>query len=260
MRKHIAVASFIILLSSGLAGGEDTKRIKIIKDAVNLRTDSTISSLSIGKLSRGQILEVLQEKYDWYKVQLSKDFACYVYKDFFEKAQGNLWMCKGDNVNVRLKPSLGSAIIGRVKCQDLVEVKSIKGDFLEIVPPAGTGAWVHKKMAVVWEEKEEYPKDNIITKTEALKEQPEREVKEEAFEKEPSAVSLPQEVKFSSVEGLLKEDDKGNYILEGDSRSWRIKTSQDLKKFLGKNVKVFFEKKAVSGKQKLIIRKIEGQD
>jgi len=51
---------------------------------INLRVDATVGSVIICTLPKGQLVEIVSEIYDWYKIRLPKTAPSYIKKDFAE--------------------------------------------------------------------------------------------------------------------------------------------------------------------------------
>jgi N-acetylmuramoyl-L-alanine amidase len=130
---------------------------------VNVRADSTASSEIIGKLNNGQLVEVIREAYDWYKIKLPEDseILLYVSKELIEPlpedkispssnisfgdAKVKTGRVLGNNVNIRLKPTVDSAVIGRINQNEVVKITQDKGQWYSIKPTAECYGWIHKK-------------------------------------------------------------------------------------------------------------------
>lgn len=112
---------------------------------INIRSDSTVSSEVIVKANRGELIEVINEQYDWYKVRLPYNAPSFIKKDFVELGEdGKGARVLNDNVNIRLKPDTASAILGRLNQDDIVSVLADKGEWYRIKPIKNSFGWVHK--------------------------------------------------------------------------------------------------------------------
>ncbi len=90
-------------------------RGRINKTGINVRVDSTTYALSIGKMRRGEAVEIVDKKFSWYKVILPPRFICYIYSNYLNKIGANSVKIKANIINLRSKPSLASPIIGKAK-------------------------------------------------------------------------------------------------------------------------------------------------
>jgi len=121
--------------SSGLVNSDD----------INIRCDSNISSAIIAKLTRGQRVEILLERYDWYKIRLPRYAPAYVKKQFVEITDKQQASINAKFVNIRLGPDDSAAIIGRGETGEPVEVIGESGDWYKIVPVKNSFGWAHKQ-------------------------------------------------------------------------------------------------------------------
>lgn len=125
---------------------------EVNSDNINVRSDSTSSALVICTVKKGERLDVLLELYDWYKIRLPKNSPSYVKKALAEcfnfaqdsKACLNAKILK-DRVNVRLKPSESSPVIGKITKDEVVNVLGERENWLKIEPVANSSGWIHKK-------------------------------------------------------------------------------------------------------------------
>jgi len=137
---------------------------------VNLRTDATVSSEVICVLSKGDLLEVVKEAYDWYKVRLPKEAPSYLKKEFLEcnniasDLDVHPGRClsatvKAERLNVRLKPDKSSWILGKADNLLVLNVVSEEGDWYRIEPIYRSYGWINKKFLVRREEPPEKKED-----------------------------------------------------------------------------------------------------
>jgi uncharacterized protein YgiM (DUF1202 family) len=87
----------------------------VTKDNANVRVDSTTTSPSLGNLAQNDIVEVLDEKYGWYKIILPKKFSCYVSAEYVKEIAPGKVEVTGSKVNLRAKPALKSDILGQAQ-------------------------------------------------------------------------------------------------------------------------------------------------
>lgn len=150
------------LISTALA--EDVPRFwgEINGDDINIRADSTLNAIVLCKASRGEKVEVVSERYDWYKIKLPRSVPAYVKKDLVE-VMVNLSTLQPnqpvapvlseqtakvlkDNVNIRFSPSESAAIIGQVKQNEVVRIQEEQSGWYRINPPDSCFGWVHKQL------------------------------------------------------------------------------------------------------------------
>ena len=123
---------------------------QINADDINVRVDSTVSSTVVCVLSKGQLVEVISEVYDWYKIHLPKAAPSYVKKELVECINNSSAKCSsakvtGDRVNIRLCPSESSWILGKVDNLTVVNIIQDEGSWYKIEPVHQSYGWVNKK-------------------------------------------------------------------------------------------------------------------
>ena len=117
---------------------------RVKSDNVNIRTDSTSTSEIIYKACKNECLDVIREFYDWYKVRLPESAPAYIKKDFIEISGDNIAKVSADKVNIRLRPDMSSAILGKAEKDEAVNiVEDIQG-WYKIEPLPSCFGWVHK--------------------------------------------------------------------------------------------------------------------
>jgi len=145
MRKSILFIIFlqfflaVPVLAKGLFSGE------INEDKVNVRVDSTIASEVICRLNRTDVVEVVRESYDWYKIRLPKQVPSFVREDLVLKTNDKSGKVLKENVNVRLHPSEGAPIIGKADKDEAVDIAGEKSGWLQISAVERSFGWIHKK-------------------------------------------------------------------------------------------------------------------
>jgi uncharacterized protein YgiM (DUF1202 family) len=132
-------------------------------EGINIRCDSTVSAEIITNAQKGLPLEIVSEKYGWYKVQLPKQAPAYVKKtlvecmdskapesmgsDFTPQAPGR---CQNgriakERVNIRLGPGESFSIIGKADQNEIVSIVSETQGWYKITPLANCFGWIHKR-------------------------------------------------------------------------------------------------------------------
>jgi len=229
------------------------------KDGVNIRTDSTIYSQTLGSLKKGQQVKIIKENLDWYKIEIPKDTVKgYVYGDYVEKS-GNTYYTTGDNLNIRSNPELTGNIIGRLKKDTNLSVFGETDKFLIIDPYPNAFAWVHKKListlSVATEPTKNYNQSQNMTTQD-------------------STVSNTQENQTTDIDSSPEKTIKGKfkkhlwadscgikyYLLENNKKiSLKINnlSPKDLKLFLNKEVSIQGEEFKTSTCPYLRVIKIE---
>ena len=157
MQRNLSykITLFVLLLGLIFAGavfaaGFTAFTGQIKADDINVRVDATISSAVVCTLSKGKLVEVVLEVYDWYKIRLPKEAPSYVKKDLVECINNISVKCSsakvtGDRVNIRLGPSESSWILGKVDNLTVVNIIQSEGSWYKIEPVHQSYGWVNKK-------------------------------------------------------------------------------------------------------------------
>ena len=124
--------------------------------SINVRVDATVSAEVICTLAKGELVEVVWEAYDWYKIRLPKEAPSYIKKNLLEcnnvdpdfASQSQKFLSGKvikDRVNIRLGPAESAWILGKVDKGTVVSVIADKGDWYKIYPVYQSYGWVNKK-------------------------------------------------------------------------------------------------------------------
>ena len=274
---------FLIFINS-LIFGEDT--LGRTKQPTIVRTDSTLFSEEVGHIPKNTILEIIKEKYGWFKVKLPENFFAFVYADYIEEIGQKKGKCKANHLNIRAKPALKSPIIGRLKKDDKIKIVKREGNWYKINAYPYSWGWVYKDSIEIVSEKKpsqlsREERKKLAKKTEGVveekvekgteKSQPEEiqttelsseeETLEQQTKEQPSLPELQKEEEPLAV-GILKKENRLfsiiNYRLENENGVIFLRISYPLSrkamKLLDKKVKVWgiFKKK----KSYLVVSKI----
>lgn len=117
----------------------------INKENINIRSDSNTLSPIICQTEKNTVVEVVSEKYEWYKIKLPKNAACYVKKELLSRIDNKTAKITRENVNIRLAPNESSPIIGKINAGEVVAILSDDGLWYKISATNDTFGWVHKK-------------------------------------------------------------------------------------------------------------------
>ncbi|MDD5108980.1 MAG: SH3 domain-containing protein [Candidatus Omnitrophica bacterium] len=167
--------TFIILVIcfvwSIVAFGADAVVFKgqVNTENINVRVDATVSSAIICGLSKWELVEVISESYDWYKIRLPKEAPSYVKEDLLECLNSDTVTNPGrclsakvikDRINIRLEPSESAWILGKANKSTVVSILGKKGDWYKIQPIYQSYGWVNKKFIskeIKFSQKKELP-------------------------------------------------------------------------------------------------------
>lgn len=136
---------------------------------INLRVDATVGSAVICVLAKGELVEVVSEAHDWYKIRLPKKAPSYVREDLVEcfnsdpvtnpagighsklyKQGPNPGKCLSakvikDRINIRLGPSESTWILGKADKLTVVNILTEENGWYKIQPIYQSYGWVNKK-------------------------------------------------------------------------------------------------------------------
>ncbi|MBP7088179.1 MAG: SH3 domain-containing protein [Candidatus Omnitrophica bacterium] len=142
MRKGLPFLLLIIASSSLLA--YPVEKYIVSEDKINVRVDSTIYSESLGYISKGKVVQVIKDKFDWNKIVLPPEFNCYISKKYTKKVKDNIVRVTAPQVNLRNKPSLNSYIIGKAPQNREFYLLEENEEWVKIQGYPYTYGWVHK--------------------------------------------------------------------------------------------------------------------
>jgi len=144
LRAPLAV-SFLILAALAVWGvpADAGPSGRVTADAVRLRTGPGTSFASVGILSSGQEIPILDEKNGWLRTQYPAGGPCWVSRNVIKTgAAPRTGIVAADSILVRAAGNARGetgAILGR---GDEVTILDETKEWLRIVPPAGANAWV----------------------------------------------------------------------------------------------------------------------
>ena len=175
---------------------------RVVKEGINIRVDSTPMSSAIGLLQKNEAVEVLEERFDWYKIRLPKRFSCYVSAEFLEEAGPHKGKVIASSLNLRIEPSLQSYVVGRVKGGNSLSIIEKKNSWFKVKGYPHAFGWVNKNFL---------KREKIFTE---------------------EGVVVP----------LTKRHCKANFLLRGKGKYPLYIRYKNYKKFMNKKVKVMGRK------------------
>jgi uncharacterized protein YgiM (DUF1202 family) len=197
---------------------------QILKDKVNIREDSRINSPILGQLNKNDLVEILKEKFDWYKIRLPKNFRCYVFAKYIRRIDQDKAEVTASSLNIRMGPSTDSTLVGKAKKGDVLAIFSHRNEseWTQINCYPYAEGWIHKSLV-------------RIVKLEKMKEKKTAEKREKRKEVPPL------------IKGRLKNMNQNinacaaNYILENDTGIvfLKINTEIDVEGLINKEVNVW---------------------
>ncbi len=262
MFKRLALICLSLLLFCGfLLAKEECPFLGLVtNDNINVRAGANINFEVLCKLTANEKVVVVGKNYNWYKIILPKDAACYVNEKYvlIEESQG---LITGNRINIRAKPNENSSILGQVNKGGKIKILKKVGEWYSIEPLENCFGWVHEKFLRYYSEFKKGP----AVSAETGKETPSSEVKvaqiaankTELSQKEPAVDNIVSAVGIVEPMGRvfnragthkLISDGKIAYILSGDRNK--------LDNFINYRVKVIGDKSnPASSKFPLIVVK-----
>ena len=138
-----------VLGSISLNAGAQDLTAEIIGDNINVRGDSTSMSQVLCTLSKGTRINIVQEKFDWYKIRLPQSFKAYAATKYIDVIGPKKGKVNATTLNLRLTSSTDAPVIGKAQVNDLVQIIGKEGDWYKLSAyPYGTG-WINKKFVKV---------------------------------------------------------------------------------------------------------------
>ncbi|MBS0616260.1 MAG: SH3 domain-containing protein [Verrucomicrobia bacterium] len=115
---------------------------KVKKNKVRLRANADLDSRVVRELAKNDLLVITGEKNDFYMVEPPAGFKAYVFRSFVLDG-----VVEGSRVNVRLEPSLDSAVIGHLNSGDRIQgiISALNPKWYEIDPPSTSRLYVAKE-------------------------------------------------------------------------------------------------------------------
>lgn len=247
MKKIILLGSIFLSLSTFARPNTDNpEKIGETTREALARVDSTVLSEEIYTIPEGTLLEITQEKFDWYKIRLPQDYIGYVHSSYVEQTSMGKGISKADNLNIRSKPNLDAPIIGELNKQDIIKIIAKRNGWYKIkIYPYGS-AWVHKKSVKIVPKQKKQNKllTHLDSKIQKKSNQPRQ------LQNVPTA------------QGILKRKKrlfaKAQYSLETENQliSLKLLSINELKKFVNNKVEIW-GKFIDEDKPTLVVEKIK---
>ncbi|MFA5270926.1 MAG: SH3 domain-containing protein [Candidatus Omnitrophota bacterium] len=139
---NFTLTGFFVLFFSQQAYCVENAQVK--KDRINVRVDATVASPVLGYLNKGEIVSILEERFDWSKIILPKRFSAYAASQFLKKLGDNKVQVLVTDLNLRNQPSLFSYTIGRAEKGYVFFYRSETNGWFEIRGYPYIYGWVNK--------------------------------------------------------------------------------------------------------------------
>ncbi|MFH1190625.1 MAG: SH3 domain-containing protein [Candidatus Omnitrophota bacterium] len=163
MRINIKIESVCILLiacfsllGTVFAQSFESFTGQVNANGINVRVDARVGVEIICSLVKGELVEIVGEAYDWYKIRLPKKAPAYIKKNFLECNNVNTDFASfsgkclsarviKERVNIRLEPTELAWILGKVDKATVVNIVADEGPWYKIHPVYQSYGWVNKK-------------------------------------------------------------------------------------------------------------------
>jgi len=156
MVRAILVIAFLILTvpsASEAAAADAGFSGRVTADSVRLRTGPGTSFTSVGNVSRGREIPILDEKNGWYRTKYPADGACWVPRQLVKAGPGaapKTGIVTG-SLLVRAGGVRGETV-AILKEDDEVSILGEAGGWLRIAPPSEAQAWIFGRFVAKIEE------------------------------------------------------------------------------------------------------------
>jgi len=138
---------------------------------LNIRAGYNINFEIVHKLEQSQKVEVLDKKFDWYKIRLPQEANCFISAKYIKKQNKPYAEVTGQRVNVRARPDIKSSVICQVNKGDTVKiVEKINPDWYKISALQDCCGWVYDKYVKYYSTQEQYRKEQGKVMDEATEE------------------------------------------------------------------------------------------
>ncbi len=145
--------------SNGVNGQENKPFIgEITSDRVNVRAGPDLNFEIIYSLDKGQKIEVKEEQFGWYRIQLPEECVLYINKEFVSKDADN-YLAKAEGVNVRSGAGFEFNVVGQLSKGSKIEVIREELKWYGIKATPDCSGWVNSKYIRFYETMEKYKLD-----------------------------------------------------------------------------------------------------
>lgn len=145
---RIFFLAVVIVLPVGFASGSAAESflLRASRDGVNVRSDASVQSQEITSLQKDELVEAVEERYEWYKIILPDRITGYVHEKFVVPVKESEGRINGSSVNIRQQPDSLSQVIGTIKRDEPVFLLGKEQEWYKIKAyPYGRG-WVYSKL------------------------------------------------------------------------------------------------------------------
>jgi uncharacterized protein YgiM (DUF1202 family) len=143
----VTLSVFAILLFFSICPAQENLPFQgeVNANGINLRSDSTVSSAVIYTIDKGKRLEIISERYGWFKARLPETAWAYVKNNLVSLIDEKTGKVSKDRVNIRLKPNESSPIIGLAFKNEIINIRASKAGWYKIQATNNCFGWINKK-------------------------------------------------------------------------------------------------------------------
>jgi len=136
----------VILLTLGVpASGAGIPYVGVVNGSeVKVRTGGSQNHHAFAFVLMGQRVLVDQESNGWCRILIPRWIPVYVHKSYVQ-VQGQRGLVQAGELNVRALPSRSHEAVGSLHSGAEVQIVSVEGDWIKIVPPASTRAFISQR-------------------------------------------------------------------------------------------------------------------
>jgi len=144
--RIILILIFLSTCCTAKVSAEESLPFKgrVNSNDINIRADSTVSSEKICSVNKNDCLEVTAELYGWYKIKLPKHAPAFVQIGLLEPLDSQTAKTSKKNVNIRLRPSESSPVIGKAKKDEIVRIFENRNGWYRIEPTGNSFGWINR--------------------------------------------------------------------------------------------------------------------
>ena len=192
---------------------------EVTSNAINIRCDSTAAGKIICAVNEHDIINIISEAFEWYKIKLPKNAPCFIKATYVNIVEpGSFGMINADSVNLRVEPNESSCILGRINKDKVVNVIEKQGDWYKVTPPDTACGWINKKFAKVLVSPQASPGAVTVTATTTVEPQPAQEPAKDGAITVIGIVEPYGKIIGRKGTHKITTEDKKTYILKGDKK------------------------------------------
>jgi len=207
---------------------------EVTSDKVTVRAGGNVNFERIDILPQGINIIVLEELYDWYRIQLPVTAKAYIRVDYLNVLENQIAQISGNRVNIRAGRGVNFSTLGQLKKGDYVRLVSKMDDWFQIEPVDGLYGWISKDFLKV--------KSYTIPSLESLGLTRVTAISSQKSEQQDSPVSSASILVNGVIEGISLENASSNVkyqILTDDKTVYYLRLDPSIAaNFVGKNVRL----------------------